>query len=65
MDGRTLTFLKALDEYIRACLPICVGRRRQAVDVIDTIEELLKLYPAPTNLQMDIGPEFIAHALQE
>jgi len=33
--------------------------------VIDTIEELLKLYPAPTHLRMDNGPEFIAHALQE
>jgi transposase InsO family protein len=35
------------------------------VDVIDTIEELLKLYPPPTHLRMDNGPEFIAHALQE
>ena len=29
------------------------------------IEELLNLYPAPTHLQMDNRPEFIAHALQE
>jgi putative transposase len=35
------------------------------MDVIDTIEELLKQYPAPTNLRMDNGPEFIAHAFQE
>jgi transposase InsO family protein len=35
------------------------------MDVIDTIEELLKQYPAPTHLRMDNGPEFIAHALQE
>jgi len=40
-------------------------RRCQVVDVIDTIEELLKLYPPPTHLRMDNGPEFIAHALQE
>jgi len=37
-----------------------VGRRCKAVDVIDTIEELLKLYPPPTHLRMDNGPEFIA-----
>jgi transposase InsO family protein len=35
------------------------------MDVIDTIEELLKQHPAPTHLRMDNGPEFIAHALQE
>ena len=65
MDGRTLKFLNLIDEYSRVCLAIRVGRRCKAVDVIDTIEELLKLYPAPTHLRMDNGPEFIAHALQE
>lgn len=65
MDGRTLKFLNVLDEYSRVCLAIRVGRRCKAVDVIDTIEELLRLFPAPTYLRMDNGPEFIAHALQE
>lgn len=65
MDGRLLKFLNVLDEYSRVGLAIRVGQRCKAVDVIDTIEELLKLYPAPTHLRMDNGPEFIAHALQE
>jgi putative transposase len=65
MDGRTVKFLNVVDEYSRVCLAIRVGRRCQAVHVIDTIEELLKLFPAPTHLRMDNGPEFIAHALQE
>ena len=65
MDGRTLKFLNVVDEYSRVCLAIRVGRSCQAVDVIDTIEELLRRYPAPTHLRMDNGPEFIAHALQE
>jgi putative transposase len=65
MDGRTLKFLNVIDEFSRVCLAIRVGRRCKAVDVIDTIEELLKLYPAPAHLRMDNGPEFIAHALQE
>ena len=33
--------------------------------MIDTIEELLKLYPPPTHLRMDNGPELIAHVLQK
>jgi transposase InsO family protein len=37
----------------------------QAVDLIDSIEDLLNLYPAPNHPRMDNGPEFIAHALQE
>ena len=65
MDGRTLKFLNVIDEFSRVCLAIRVGRRCKAVDVIHTIEELLKLYPTPTHLRMDNGPEFIAHALQE
>jgi len=46
-------------------LAIRIGRCCKAMDVIDTIEELFKQYPAPTHLRMDNGPEFIAHALQE
>ena len=65
MDGRTLKFLNVIDECSRFALAIRVGRRCRAVEVIDTIEELLKLYPAPTHLRMDNGPEFIANALQE
>jgi transposase InsO family protein len=65
MDGRTLKFLNVIDEYSRLCLAIRVGRRCRAAEVIDTIEELLKLYPPPTHVRMDNGPEFIAQALQD
>ena len=49
------------DEFSRVCLAIRVRRRCQAVDATDTIEELLKLYPPPTHLRMNNGPEFIAY----
>ena len=65
MDGRTLKFLNVIDEYSRLCLAIRVGRRYWAAEVIDTIEELLKLYPPHTHLRMDNGPEYIGNALQE
>jgi transposase InsO family protein len=54
-----------IDEYSRLALAIRVGRRCKAAEVIDTIEELLKLYPPPTHLRMDNGPEFVTNALQE
>ena len=65
MNGRTLKSHNVIDEYSRLCLAIRVGRRCRAAEVIDPIEELLNLYPPPTHLRMDNGPEFIAHALQE
>jgi putative transposase len=65
MDGRRLKFLNIVDEYSRLCLAIHTGRRCKAVDVIDTIEDILKQYLGPIHLRMDNGPEFIAHALQE
>lgn len=64
-DGRTLKFLNVIDEYSLPALTIRVGSRCRAGEVIDTIEELLKLYLPPTHLRMDNGPEFIANALQE
>ncbi|MCF8141404.1 MAG: integrase core domain-containing protein [Cyanobium usitatum Tobar12.5m-G36] len=57
--------MNVIDQFSRVCMAIRVGRRCKSVDVIDTIEELLKLYPQPTHLRMDNGPDFIAHALQE
>lgn len=48
MDGRSLKFLSIVDDYTRLCLTIHVGRRFKSVDVINTIEELLKQYPAPS-----------------
>ena len=52
-----------IDEYSRICLAIRVVRCCRAAEVIDIIEELLKLYPLPTHPRMDNGPEFIANAL--
>ena len=64
-DGRRLKFLNVIDEHSRLCLAIRVGRRCKAKDVVAVLEELLKLYPAPTHVRMDNGPEFNAYALQE
>ena len=65
MDGKTLKFLNVIDVCRRLELAIHVGRQCRAAEVIDTIKELLKLYPPPTRLRTDNGPEFIANGLKE
>jgi len=64
-DGRRLKFLNVIDEHSRLCLAIRVGRRCKATDVVAVLEELTSLYPAPTFIRSDNGPEFIAQALRD
>jgi putative transposase len=65
---RSLVHPGAICHHLRIH-PACAGdsgqQRLQAVEVINTIEELLKLYPPPMHLRMYNGPEFIANALKE
>lgn len=63
-DGRRLKFLNVIDEHSRLCLAIRVGRRCKAKDVVTVLEELTSLYPEPTYIRSDNGPEFSAHALR-
>ncbi len=65
MDGRTLKSLNVIDEFNRGHPAILKDRRYKAMDVIGTLEELLKVYPKPTHLRTDNVPEFITHTLQE
>jgi transposase InsO family protein len=59
-DGCILKFLSVIDEHSRFCLAIRVGRRCKAKDVVTVLEELTSVYPAPTFIRSDNGPEFIA-----
>ena len=65
MAGCILTFKKTEAEFSPLSLTLWVGRCYKVVDVIDSIEELFKQYPAPTHLRMENGPKFIDHPLQE
>jgi len=64
-NGRRLKFLNVIDEHTRFCLAIRVGRRCKAKDVVAVLEGLTSLYPAPTSIRSDNGPEFIAQALRD
>jgi len=59
-DGRRLKFLNVIDEHSRLCLAIRVGRHCKPKDVVAVLEELTSLYPAPTFIRSDNGPEFTA-----
>ena len=50
--------LNVIDEHSSLCLAIRVGRRCKAKDVVAVLEELTSLYPAPTFIRSDNGPEF-------
>jgi len=63
-NGRRLKFLNVIGKHSRLCLPIRVGRRYKAKDVVMVLEALTSVYPAPTYIRSDNGPEFIAHALK-
>lgn len=65
MDGRTPKILNVIDKYTPLCPAIRFGRVCRLAELIDTIEELPKLYPPLTHLRIDNGSEFIANALQE
>jgi len=52
MHGRILNFMNVIDKLSRFFLIIQVGGSCVALDVIDTIEKLLKLYPASTYLRI-------------
>jgi len=43
---------------------IRVGRRCKSKDVVAVLEGLTSVYPAPTFIRSDNGPEFVAHALK-
>ena len=47
-----------IDEHSRLCLAIRVDRRCKAKDVVAVLEELTSVYPAPTFIRSDNGPEF-------
>ncbi len=61
-DGRPLRMLVVLDESIRKCLAIGVGRQCRAEDVVRVLDELTAVRSAPAQLRSDYGPEMISTA---
>jgi len=64
-DGKKLRMLTVIDEFSRTCLAICVERRLNSGNVLDTLADLFIEHGPPEHIRSDNGPEFIATAVRE
>ena len=59
-----LKILTVTDEFTRESLAVAIEIRLQARGVIKVLERLMAARGAPVALRSDIGPEFVAQAVQ-
>jgi len=63
--GGRLRMLTLVDEFTRECLAISVKRSQKAVDVQETLAQVMKERGQPCYLRSDNGSEFIEKSLQK
>ncbi len=63
-NGRSYKILTVLDEYTRQALAVTVRNKMSAEDVLEALNPLLLRYGTPEYIRSDIGPEFVAEAMQ-
>ena len=63
-DGRRLKGFTLLDEYTRECLQIRIDRHITSQEVLQELQDVMKVHGVPRYLRSDNGPEFIAQAIQ-
>jgi len=61
----TLRFLTVIDEHTRRGLWIECARHLTSVAVIRVLEQLVEPHGAPTMIESDNGPDFVAKKVQE
>lgn len=60
-DGRRI--LTIVDAFSRLSPAICVRQSYRGSDVVETLEQVTRLYGKPQTIRVDSGPEFISKAL--
>jgi len=63
-DARPFRMLSVLDEHIRECLALEVGRHFRGEDFVAVLDELTAIRVAPAHVRSDHGPEFVSAALR-
>jgi putative transposase len=64
-DGRRLRLMTLIDEFSRRCLAIHVARRINALDVIETLADVMLFGGIPACIRSDNGPEMVAKVLRQ
>ena len=64
-DGRRLRLMTLIDEFSRRCLAIHVARRINALDVIETLANVMLFEGIPAYIRSDNGPEMVAKVLRQ
>jgi len=64
-DGRRLRLMTLIDEFSRRCLAIHVARRINAIDVIETLADVMLFEGIPAYIRSDNGPEMVAKVLRQ
>ena len=64
-DGRRLRLMTLIDEFSRRCLSIHVARRINALDVIETLADVMLFEGIPAYIRSDNGPEMVAKVLRQ
>ena len=64
-DGRRLRLMTLIDEFSRRCLAIHVARRINALDVIETLADVMLFEGIPAYIRSDNGPEMVAKVLRQ
>lgn len=64
-DGRRLRLMTLIDEFSRRCLAIRVARRINALDVIETLADVMLFEGIPAYIRSDNGPEMVAKVLRQ
>ncbi len=64
-NGQRLKILTVTDEFTRESLAIEVATRMRGRQVIEVLEQVIRVRGTPAYLRSDNGPEFVARALQQ
>ncbi len=62
-DGRKIKLMTVVDEYTRESLAVEVSRSIKGIDVVQTLEKIIRIRGKPRQIQSDNGSEFTSNTV--